>query len=127
MIPYTWNSNGSLYMLMQTTAGEQWVRREQTVTTVWKCVHQSQGSIIFSSRRAGTESGHIWFLYERAVEATIQKQSKGIFIPQPCAPLWILHSGWCFSFNIHGNHYNVHNRAPHNNNKKLWRRGLICK
>lgn len=76
---------------MPTTSGELWVRCEQTVASVQKRVHQSQGSIIFSSRRAGTESGHSWFLYRRAVEALIQKQSKGIFIQQP----WVLLCGFC--------------------------------
>lgn len=66
--------------------GEHWVQSKQTVTIVWDCVHQSQGSIIFSSSRAGTESDHSWFLYERAVETTIQKLSKGILFNAACAP-----------------------------------------
>lgn len=107
--PYTWNSNGSRCVLMPSMAGELWVQREQTVTTVWKCVHQSQGAIIFSSTWAGTESGHSWFLYESCRGHNTEAEQRH-FIQQPYAPWWILHSSWCCSFTIHGNHYNVHNK-----------------
>lgn len=105
----------------RTVYGSAWA----DVTTELKCGHQSWESIIFSSRRAGTMSRHSWFLYERAVEAIMQKQSKGIFIQQPCGPQWILHSSWSCPFTIGGEHCNVHNHASHNNSN-VNRYLLIC-